>query len=275
MLIPVMDVDLFELSNNHVWRTEFAFKSWTIDTNPEFLGVETTKDGWTEQGWIDFGFGTYYSLLNCGFQIRPTAGTASGVHPVPLGFGRVYVYLKDGFKYSDWIEGLDAGRSFVTTGPMLFAKFNGQNPGHVFQADGSNNGKCHIAGNVQSLHPLTKIEVIVNGDVQESINPENTRADSGSYESRFDTNVTIDGTSWVCVRCFERQPDQRTRFAHTAPVHVEVKGKPLRPKRAEVRYMIQRMKEEIARNRSVLKPEELDEYRGALQVYEKIAERAE
>ena len=44
-----------------------------------------------ERGWLDFTFQNYYLLLNCGFRLRPTGGTASGVHPVPLGFGRVYV----------------------------------------------------------------------------------------------------------------------------------------------------------------------------------------
>ena len=27
-LVPVMPVDLFELSNNHVWQTEFAFRDF-------------------------------------------------------------------------------------------------------------------------------------------------------------------------------------------------------------------------------------------------------
>ena len=45
--------------------------------------------GVSERGWIDFTFKNYYALLNCGFRLRPTAGTASGVHPVLLGFGRV------------------------------------------------------------------------------------------------------------------------------------------------------------------------------------------
>ena len=28
MLVPVMPVDLFELSNNHVWRTKFGFPNF-------------------------------------------------------------------------------------------------------------------------------------------------------------------------------------------------------------------------------------------------------
>ncbi len=77
------------------------------------MNIESEPDGgaWTESGWIDYGFKSYYALLNCGFRLRPTAGTASGVHPVPLGFGRVYVHRPQGFTYDGWIKGLDAGET--------------------------------------------------------------------------------------------------------------------------------------------------------------------
>ena len=80
------------------------------------------------------GFQNYYALLNCGFRLRPTAGTASGVHPVPLGFGRVYVNCPDKFSYDAWVRGLDRGESFVTTGPMLLVRVNGKGPGNDVQA---------------------------------------------------------------------------------------------------------------------------------------------
>ena len=85
-----MDVDLFELSNNHIWRTQFAFTDFGLPA-PAYMNIETDEKGFTERGWIEYGFENYYTLLNCGFRMRPTAGTASGVHPVPLGFGRVGV----------------------------------------------------------------------------------------------------------------------------------------------------------------------------------------
>ena len=97
------------------------------------MKIERDKNGFTERGWIDYGFQNYYALLNCGFRLRPTAGTASGVHPVPLGFGRVYVHCPDGFGYDAWVRGLDRGESFVTTGPMLLVRVNGKNPGTTFK----------------------------------------------------------------------------------------------------------------------------------------------
>jgi hypothetical protein len=280
MIVPVMKVDLFELSNNHVWRTEFAFRDWTREMVPPHMKIEMdTRGGLTEWGWIDFGFKTYYALLDCGFRLRPTAGTASGVHPVPLGFGRVYVELPDAkpsepLDYAAWMRGLNAGRSFVTTGPMLLAKFNGQPPGSIFAAKEGERPTCRVTGTSDSAVPLERIEIIVNGQTARTIQPGNERTKLGGYSSKFDASLPLDGTSWVAVRCFEKH-GSRVRFAHTAPVHFDVPGKPLRPRRADVEYFIRRMEEELARNKGVLTAASLKEYQQALDVYRAIAEKAQ
>jgi hypothetical protein len=279
MLVPVMNVDLYELSNNHVWRTEFSFRAWTRETVPPHMRIETDDRGLTEWGWIDFGFKTYYALLNCGFRLRPTAGTASGVHPVPLGFGRVYVHVPDqpksGLDYAAWIKGLDAGRSFVTTGPMLLAEFNGQPPGHIFRAAGDKSFTCRITGVAESALPLDRVEIIVNGAIHRTLRPANTKTTGGGHSSPLDETLTLDASSWVAVRCFEKQPDGRLRFAHTAPVHVEVPDRPLRPRRDDVEYFIRRMDEEIARNRGVLSAAALKEYETARAHYSKLLPQAQ
>ncbi|OHB66683.1 MAG: hypothetical protein A2V70_14245 [Planctomycetes bacterium RBG_13_63_9] len=83
--------------------------------------------------------------------------------------------------------------------------------------------------------------------------------------------VPIEQSSWVAVRCFEKHPGDRIRFAHTAPVHLEIPGKPLRPRPAEVQYFIDRMEQEIERNKGVLSAVELKEYQDALEHYRRIA----
>ena len=83
-------MDLFELSNNSVWRTRFGFKQ-APPLPPSWANLE--KDGpgtLTVWGWLNYDFEVYYALLNCGFRPAPTAGTASGMPPVPLGYSRVY-----------------------------------------------------------------------------------------------------------------------------------------------------------------------------------------
>lgn len=272
-LIPVMPVDLFELSNNHIWETDFAFRDWGEQPAP-YMNVERTAQGFTEAGWIQYGFENYYALLDCGFRLRPTAGTASGVHPVPLGFGRVYVHLDGTLEPGAWLKGLNSGRSIVTTGPMLFVTLNGQDPGHRFDHEGAQAREYALSGSAESALPLKRIEVVVNGEVARTLQPANRRTDLGSFTSPIDASLPIHGTSWVAVRCFEDRPDGRVRFAHSAPFHIDVPGTPLRPRKEEVAYLIRRVEEQITRSSGVIPDAALDEYRAALRAYRAIAESA-
>ena len=61
----------------------------------------------------------YYHVLNCGLRIPPAAGSGSGTNGSPLGNNRVYVYCGDDFSAERWWDGLEAGRVFVTNGPLL------------------------------------------------------------------------------------------------------------------------------------------------------------
>jgi len=272
-IVPVMPVDLYELSNNHIWETDFAFRDFG-EAPAEFMAVEKDARGFTERGWIEFGFRNYYTLLDCGFQLRPTAGTASGVHPVPLGFGRVYVRLDQGLSAGAWLRGLSAGRSFVTTGPMLFVTLDGHDPGHRFQQSEPKARDYRLSGRAVSALPLGRIEIVVNGAVVRTLTPANHKTDRGSYESAIDAALLLDESSWVAVRCFEDRPDRRVRFAHTGPFHVDVAGGPLRPRKAEVEYLIGRVETQIQRSAAVLPAPALEEYREALRIYRKIAETA-
>ena len=41
----------------------------------------------------------YYHLLNCGFRLPVSAGSASGVKASPLGYNRVYARVSGAFSY--------------------------------------------------------------------------------------------------------------------------------------------------------------------------------
>jgi hypothetical protein len=263
MLMPTMKVDLFELTNNHLWQTRFLFRDWY----PEYaqgLPVAMTDDGlFTERGWIDFGFHNYYALLNCGFDMKPSAGTASGVHPVPLGFGRVYVRVEGAFSYDRWIDGLKSGNSFVTTGPMLITEQR------------RSGDLVTVTGEYSSPHPLDRLEIIANGEVVAEFGPSAPKSASPAHRFTFTSTVSLGDTSWVAVRAFENRPDGRPRFAHTAPVHHQVDGTELRPRPFELDYLKQRIEDEIKRHRSVLTEEALAEYRQALAYFNTLRPRLE
>lgn len=273
MLVPILKPGLFELANNHVWRTQFGFRDWYADLAPAYMRLEMPDGLFSEWGWIDFGMQTYYALLNCGFRMQPTAGTAAGVHPVPLGFGRVYVRLEGPLEHQAWLAGLSEGRSFVTTGPMLFAHCDGRPVGSHFAVAAGQT--VRIRGEVHSSQMLERIELIHNGRVLRLADPANQPRQPGGYVSRFETEVALAATCWLAVRAFELREGGRWRFAHTAPFHIEVPGRPLRPRRVEVEYLATRMRQELERNKNVLAEDALDEYRRALAVYEELLAEAE
>jgi hypothetical protein len=258
VVAPTLPVDLFELANNHDWRIGFGVKNWGAAA-PDWMNLKGPATIDRESDWIEYGRRIYYALLNCGLKIAPTAGSASGAHPVPLGYSRVYVHLPHGFNYDGWLSALKAGRSFVTTGPMLLVTINGRHPGDVF-TEQSNELPLHVEGEVISSQPMERIEIVGNGEVRQQIAPKNEPIKNG-FATRIDARLTCKSNGWLAVRCVARAVEAGgIPFAHTGPWHVRVAGPALKPRRFEVEYFLQRVETEIARNQPALTNEQLADY---------------
>jgi hypothetical protein len=258
-LMPhLLEQPLFELANNHMWRTEFGFTKWNTAA-PEWMGLPGDGKSGAEKDWMEFTHRSYWTLLNCGFRGAPTAGTASGVHPVMPGYGRVYVRLKEGFSYENWLRGLTAGRSFVTTGPMLIVDASNQKVTATLLCD----------------EPPHSVEIIVNGEIVKTITPQFSQNTEGAWESLIEQPLTLEGTSWVAVRAWEsREKGSRWRFAHSAPVWFEVAGQPLRPRKREIDYLLARARQSLETSGPLLAPEARAEYVAAIERYAAIAKTA-
>src|SRR5690606_11822382 len=51
----------------------------------------------------------YYRILNCGLRIPPSAGSASGVLPNPVGYNRLYAHIDGELTWDKWWESLRKG----------------------------------------------------------------------------------------------------------------------------------------------------------------------
>ena len=249
-LPPIMGIDLYELSNNHVWRVPFALNKWTTPA-PEWMLPHASSQG-NERDWLEYTHQVYWALLNAGQRLRPSAGTASGVHPVPLGFSRVYVHCPDGFSYDHWRAGLQTGRSFVTTGPMCISEITRKGD------------HAAIHAKVNGQLPLGTLEIIVNGAIAQTI-------EINSRDAIIDRTVPLDGTTWIALRLWEPQPDGRLRFAHTSPVWFDDPAKPLRPRREQAEFLAHRVRDEIQRSTPILSPAAIQEYQQALRQWEQLS----
>jgi len=195
------------------------------------------------------------------------------VHPVPLGHGRVYVYTGEDFSCERWIDHLNAGHSFVTTGPLMDLRFNGQLSGATWIKQTAEY-RVSVTGTITSPNRLKRIEIIRNGVSEQVVEVAPEQTPEGALKYTVDTAVRLGGSGWLAVRCFEDLPDAKVSFAHTNPVFVDEPGVPLIPRRRDADFFVRRMDEEIARNTGVLSDDCLAEYRTARDIYQAILDRA-
>jgi hypothetical protein len=198
-------------------KTPYAAKGLPIDAA---LGKVDTLD--INNTWAA-SVPLWYRLLNCGFRVPATAGTDVFLNRVVSnlpGGDRVYVRLDGPLSYPGWIDGLKAGRSFVTSGPMLTFTADGREPGAVLKV--AQRPKVRVKAAARSRFPLARAELVHNGKVIATAK----LADDGRAAT-LDQEVTLDGGGWLAFRASGPGTlDTATPGlnAHTNPVYVEAGG---------------------------------------------------
>lgn len=219
------EVDLIGLANNHMCRsTMLANEAWGRARDVSRLPPPRGNGFYTQE--------LYYRILNCGFRIPPTAGSASGVLANPVGYNRVYVHLEGDFSWDAWWEGLLAGRSFVTNGPLLLARANGRLPGETFRLDDDTALSLEISVRITSNDPLERIDLVRDGEIIETLRPgPGTRSLEQTFELAFERG------GWCLVRAVAAVPET-FRFASTSPFWVEAANRPMTPHARDVQHFI-------------------------------------
>jgi hypothetical protein len=253
--VPVMmalePADSMEILCNQL--TEYgieASEAWGRPRERSFSGRE---------GWVNYILSLYYRYLNLGFHLPPSAGTASGVLPNPIGFNRVYVNFSGPLTAEKWFRALRKGPSFVTNGPMLFFHVQPQGP--------------LMAGEVEvhAAQPLERVEIVANGEISEwfPIAP-------GTTEYRASFTFPPGKYSWIAARCFLREGDT-LRLAHTSPYYLPGQY----DCRADAKYYVDWVNNLMAQTRENPKRfpsaaeqgQELETYGRALAFYQQKADR--
>jgi hypothetical protein len=190
------------------------------------LGVVHAIDLMSYNSDEDLSAELWYRLLNCGLKLSACVGTDALLDrsTEPLGGDRVYVKTAGPLTMQGWLDGLKAGRSFVTNGPIPMLEVNGRGPGETCELAGAGNVRVAVA--VESYVPFSKVEVIVNGQV--AAKDEAAGEPAGPRVKRFDVELPIGRSSWIALRV--RGPGSPLVFdgpvwAHTSPVYVMVGGR--------------------------------------------------
>ena len=171
----------------------------------------------------------YYKLLNSGIRIAATGGTDnfSDVWFDPSGgAARTYAHIasEDTFNFSNWLSAVRNGRTFASSGPLLFLTVNGKQPGDEISLSASESTTLIVKVDVNSISPLDQVEVLVNGEVVKTWVPSG-EGPNWSFEELID----VKAGGWIAARATgptSRYVGDAFAFAQTSPVYVVHDGKP-------------------------------------------------
>jgi hypothetical protein len=205
-------VDSVELCHNHMQREGvLGHEAWGKPRDKSAYPDPLGNGRWT----LDI----YHQLLNCGLRIPPSAGSASGVLPNPVGYNRVYVHCGEELDYEKWWEHLRAGQVVVTNGPLIREpRFNGELPGHVFQAPAGQTVRLQATLNLSLREPVDYLEIVKDGQVVHEVRLDDWAKSDGQLPT-----VEFRESGWLLVQAITSNP-RTFRFASTGPVYVEVGG---------------------------------------------------
>ncbi len=199
------------------------------------IDLMTWGDAFAPEGFLPGSPGaadTWYRFLDCGFRLPATAGTDKMLNIQVTGSVRTYVQVDGAFSYSAWIDGVRAGRTFTTTGPMLTFTAAGHRLGDTVAVEPGQ--KIPVRAEVRSLAPIGWIEIVQGSEVV-------ARKDNDDGRARLilEAEVAVTESSWIAARVSTegRLPYQAMALleapgvpnqAHTSPIYLEVGGQPAR-----------------------------------------------
>jgi len=199
------------------FKAPYSAKAIPVDVALGKIDTLDINNSWTASVPL------WYRLLNCGFRIPATAGTDVFLNRIGSnlpGGDRVYVHVDGPLSYEKWIDGLKAGRSFVSSGPMLEFAVNGEGAGAILKLAAK--PTVRLKATARSAFPLTKAEVVHNGSVVAT-----ATLSEDKRTATVDRELTVENGGWLAFRASgPGTPDTATTAlnAHTNPVYVEAGG---------------------------------------------------
>lgn len=172
----------------------------------------------------ELGLADWYRFLNIGYQF-PCLGASDYPACRWLADCRTYVKTTGTPSMRAWFEGAAAGRSFVTTGPLLLLDVDGKTPGDRIEKKGA--GPHVVTAHIRvrcEVAPVTDVHLIVNGRVVGRFKvPANQSTDRWL---EFKKQIELKEPSWIAARAFSTAPSgSPDADAHTNPVYVRIDGR--------------------------------------------------
>jgi hypothetical protein len=151
-----------------------------------------------------------------------------------MGSSRVYAFVGPHLSWDGWVEAIRQGRTFVTNGPLLQFKVNGQMPGAEIRLP-AGGGSVTAAAQMDTMVPVEKLEIFWNGRPVETV-----PVASDARTLRIEKTIPVKESGWLTLRARggpSHPVDDSYVVAETSPVYVYAGDKPIRSK-ADAEYFI-------------------------------------
>ncbi len=174
-------------------------------------------------GGIDpYSISDWYRYLNCGYFVAAVGGTDKMCAATAVGTVRTYAQIDNrDFTYDSWKESVRSGKTFVTYGPLIEFSVEGHTMGariELPKSGGTLNAQWKVA---TVTIPVSKVELIVNGETRDIISIK-----EGRREAQGNFSVKIDKSSWIALRVRGSYSDKQEMIAaHSSPVMVKLEEK--------------------------------------------------
>jgi hypothetical protein len=172
-------------------------------------------------GFDTLRFHDWYRYLGAGYRLPAVGGTDKMGAYMPVGANRTYAHLgTEQFGFESWARAVRAGRTFMTTGPLLLLEADGRTPGDEILL-GAGGGRVEVRLEARSFVPFHRVEIVWNGQVVASREDE-----AGTREMTLRETVQVPGPGWLAARCASRLgPTTAWGLAiqaHTSPIYFHV-----------------------------------------------------
>ena len=190
----------------------------------------------------------YYELLECGFKLPVTATSQWKTSKQPLGTNRLMLATTD--SATDPLVGLRVGETWVTNGPLVRIRANGQLPGHTFTAEQGGNVSLNLSLRVSTRYRLAPLQIVKNGEVIQTVDLRELVKNRGIIPS-----IPFEESGWLLVRA-AAEDQKNYRAAITSPFYVEINQKP-RVNTQAVQAQIERLEKLLKEEGEDTLPEEI------------------
>ena len=138
----------------------------------------------------------WYRFLDLGYRLPIVAGTDKMSAEVPVGAVRTYTHLltDEALTFDAWAAAVRAGRTFVTSGPILELTVDGREPGEVIQL--SSPGHLEVVARARASQPVIGgVELVVGGRVVARV-----EAATAATELTLHETIVVEAGTWIAAR---------------------------------------------------------------------------